>query len=339
MKKCLLTLIVMCFTMNGLVLAQDSGPNLFPAKFPNGKWGYIDNKGNVKIEGKFNRAYEFSEGLACVRENEKYGFIDKVGDFIIDTMYRIGGEFSSGVAIVENSNREWLLIDKKNNSIKNFGYEERRSLYSYHLPFANGLYPIRMKGKYGYIDITGEWKIKPQFDRGGHFENGLAWINQFHADGSGYQIDVNGNRVSEDKIKEMKNSKTKLSPVFSLQTNFSDGLAIVSMRIKTSRRQIGFEFSGKVFGIINTDGQLLNILDIGFIDNFDEDGFSEGLIAFEAFDDFWGFINHKGKIKIGPGFYRVKPFKNGIAKAEIKVNKERKTGYINKKGEWVWGPY
>ena len=46
----------------------------------NGKWGYIDTTGTVKISPRFNSVGYFEGGLAKVRENQTEFIINKKGD-------------------------------------------------------------------------------------------------------------------------------------------------------------------------------------------------------------------------------------------------------------------
>jgi translation initiation factor 6 (eIF-6) len=43
----------------------------------NGKYGFIDTKGNLVIPPVYDDAWHFSEGLARVEINGKWGYIDK----------------------------------------------------------------------------------------------------------------------------------------------------------------------------------------------------------------------------------------------------------------------
>ena len=52
---------------------------LTPAKDSNGKYGYIDQSGAFVIEAKYEKAGEFSEGLALVSNGDKYQYIDAAG--------------------------------------------------------------------------------------------------------------------------------------------------------------------------------------------------------------------------------------------------------------------
>jgi len=76
-------------------IAGDSS-NLYIAKFQASgedipshfyKWGFIDKKGNVIIDAVFEKAEEFSEGLAKVCIEDKCGFINSKGKFVIDPIY------------------------------------------------------------------------------------------------------------------------------------------------------------------------------------------------------------------------------------------------------------
>ncbi len=69
------------------------------------KYGYADANGAIIIKPQFDKALNFSEGLAAVmiKENyvEKWGFIDLTGKLVIPATYKLRpGRFSEGVAAV-----------------------------------------------------------------------------------------------------------------------------------------------------------------------------------------------------------------------------------------------
>ena len=47
---------------------------LFPIEIE-GKYGYIDNKGNEIVKPQYEEVSSFSEGLAAVKINNKFGYI------------------------------------------------------------------------------------------------------------------------------------------------------------------------------------------------------------------------------------------------------------------------
>ena len=53
----------------------------------NGKWGYVNFEGEMKIEPQFMKARSFSNGLAAVFNGENWGFINKDGQLAIDYQF------------------------------------------------------------------------------------------------------------------------------------------------------------------------------------------------------------------------------------------------------------
>lgn len=63
-------------------------------------WGSINTKGEWIIQPKFKESYIFSEGLATVQINEKWGYIDRTGKINIPIQFDKAGNFSGGLASV-----------------------------------------------------------------------------------------------------------------------------------------------------------------------------------------------------------------------------------------------
>ncbi len=86
-----------------------------------GKYGYADANGAIVIKPQFDKALNFSEGLAAVmtKENyqERWGFIDLSGKMVIPATFKLRpGRFSEGLAPVRigdsESSYEMTYIDK-----------------------------------------------------------------------------------------------------------------------------------------------------------------------------------------------------------------------------------
>nr|WP_314399162.1 WG repeat-containing protein [uncultured Campylobacter sp.] len=76
------------------------------------KCGYIDKKGNIKINFEYyDDADEFSEGLASVEKDGKEGYIDKTGRIVIPLEYDKAYSFRNGKARVVKNGIEGF-IDK-----------------------------------------------------------------------------------------------------------------------------------------------------------------------------------------------------------------------------------
>ncbi len=85
------------------------------------KYGYADAQGTIIVKPQFDKANNFSEGMAAVMikegSTEKWGFIDKTGKLVVAATYRLEpGRFSEGLAPVRigesASNYEMAYIDK-----------------------------------------------------------------------------------------------------------------------------------------------------------------------------------------------------------------------------------
>lgn len=60
----------------------------------NGKWGFVNHKGETVIEPQYDSARSFSNGLAGVCDGEKWGFIDKEGRLSIGYTFNYVSYFS-----------------------------------------------------------------------------------------------------------------------------------------------------------------------------------------------------------------------------------------------------
>ena len=77
-----------------------AGEDRFPVVIDGG-WGYIDRSGEIVIEPRFDEAFDFSEGLARVREgSQRYGYINPDGEFVIEPRFLWAYDFVGGRARV-----------------------------------------------------------------------------------------------------------------------------------------------------------------------------------------------------------------------------------------------
>jgi len=333
------------------------------------KWGVINKRGEVIIEAKFGRISEFSNGLAKaalpkisifhknyeeLKKQIREGYIDSTGSFVIpwelnDFKYDLAGSFSEGLAKVapplSYKEAKEIIQDKKllETFASIFGKDENQQVYSSNNPygfinkkgkliiknkfsyagdFHDGLVLAKSYGEnlYGFINTKGEFVIQAQYESAGSFSEGLAAVLK-----SGKWGFIN------------KANKMRIEPGFDNADDFSEGFAAV--------------MQGEKYGFINNKGELLVKA------KYDRVGkFSFGLAAVakkEGYKYKWGFINSQGELIIPIKFtsYEVPVFIEGLALVEITVREPsqddwnkgemvdvRKHGYINTKGEWVYGP-
>lgn len=130
---------------------------LAPASDEDGKYGYIDEKGEWVIEPKFDYANAFgTNGLAAAYDGEKWGYIDTKGEWKIEPKYDYAYPFYSGVAEVEKSvddEYQYALINEKGEFLVKFGeYDYMDGFYNGDIGYCR----VDKGDKRGIIDITGK---------------------------------------------------------------------------------------------------------------------------------------------------------------------------------------
>ena len=152
-----------------------------------GKWGFIDKTGAIRILPCFGFTESFSEGLSAARKlvekkglfgrskgfdvYGKYGFVNKNGDLVIEHRFNYARSFHDGLAAVEIGEK-WGFIDKS-------GVYAIAAMYGYVGNFAESLVAFAKEkdfGKRGYMDKSGYVVIEPQYSAAYNFENGLAEV-------------------------------------------------------------------------------------------------------------------------------------------------------------------
>lgn len=90
---------------------EDARPfeNGFAAVRKDGKWGYIDTEGNVRIDFTFDEALSFGQHLAAVKIGDMWGYINTQGKQVIEPIFYSARSFSGGCAPVKTENG-WQFI-------------------------------------------------------------------------------------------------------------------------------------------------------------------------------------------------------------------------------------
>jgi predicted DNA-binding WGR domain protein len=301
------------------------------------RYGFINRKGEMVIEPKFERVGEFSEGLASFGERMPMGFINKKGEIVIranENMYLSSDRFSEGLvpfACYPGERGPFKhkvgYIDRKGKIVIKAQFEDARS-------FSEGLAPVKIGKKWGYIDKTGKVVIQPAYKDYGHFINGIAIVliqrgERAYIDKSGkFILKVKSSYAGRfidgvafvkrgDKYVCIDKTGKKVFPQeFERAYRFSDGLALVKL-------------NGK-WGWINRKGEFV------IKPQFDNAaGFAEGLSVVQV-KRRWGYIDKTGKFAIEPMFEDADNFRHGLAWVRLDQGDTYLTGYIDKTGEFVW---
>ena len=119
----------------------------FSAVLKDGKWGYINTKGEQIVECKFDGVGYFNKGFAPVEKDGKWGYINTKGEQIVECKFDNGRDFNEGfVAVLKDG--KWGYINTKGEQIIECKFDD----VGY---FNEGFAPVQKDGKYGYINTKG----------------------------------------------------------------------------------------------------------------------------------------------------------------------------------------
>lgn len=275
-------------TDNKTITTQDSKTALYPFS-KNGKWGYMDIKGNVIVSPQYDYAESFSDGLGLVGFKGKYGYINGDGEIAIPIKYNFAASFQNGNAVVslykdkdDEYTSYWIKPNGKYFLKLSDPSEVYEDLITYE-PFCGELARIRMDGdepSYGYIDKKGSTVIIPDYYEAEPFSEGLALVCKSIE--SEYEFI---NEKDEVAIPHTQN--------FSWNGSFSEGLAPVWV----AKGKCGFaDKNGKIkIPAIYQQAR----------------SFSDGLAAVMQ-NGKWGFIDKNNKWVIKPQYDNVDDCVNGL---------------------------
>lgn len=270
----------------------------------NGKWGYMDKNGKVKIKPIYDGCcFEkidkcgcmqsfFSNELCRIKINNKYGVIDYRGKEIIKPQYDdlafVDGEFF----IMAKTNNKWGIIDLNNKIVFPFIFEDYLSCNKQNAigsGVINGVsYLLNFKTK----------EMKPtNYDK-------IEWTN--------------GNNAIVSKDKKFGYINQKGDQIIGLKFQdaycFNNGLASVEVDNK--------------WGFIDTAGNM--IINPQFDEAYGFLEYDNSLIAFVEKNDKFGVIDNKGKYIIHPIYQSIFSLENGLYLAE-----NDGWGIVNKNGVWL----
>jgi hypothetical protein len=238
--------------------------------------------------------------LARPADKREWGFVNLKGEFISEPVYRrVSGFSKDGYASAfDEKENKFVFVDKKGQNLKTDLDFVPMGLVG--TAFTNGLAPVRLGGRWGYMNLQGKEAIKAMYENITEFNEGYACVER---EGKKIILDVNGKEtvITDPRVAAVK--------------HFAEGLA----PFDTKERKSGFiDATGKVvieplFG------------SVGY--------FFGGLAWARSSDGKLGYINKKGEWMIPPQFSMTKDFdvKSGIAR----VKTGEKWDYIDKDGKVI----
>ncbi len=338
--------LLMC---ESALLAQTESPR-YPF-IKNDKLGFIDGKGREVIPAQFGNAGDaarFREGVANVGGSGGWGYIDESGKFIVEPKFWWAYSFSEGFACVllPEEGAGYGFIDRtgrllikglRTDSVfrdglapvslgRKWGYLGRDMKvaippqFDLAQPFSEGMAGIEVAKKWGYIDKEGRIVIPPKYDIAMSFSDGLGRVKTFleRRPYPAGEVGMEGQTAYDVYLWGFIDQRGVeiIPPKFLNVTSFSEGHAFAMANNSTN-----------LFGIIDGSGKFLGQ------PAFNEaTGFSESLAAVRVGEK-WGYVDHAGSWVIPPSLTHAEPFWHGLARVAFGTGR---WGYVDKNGSVVW---
>ena len=334
-------------------------PKLWPISVE-GKWGFIDENGVVKIEPQFASASSFRDGLALVSvfgtsdvdqvfDRTYDGFIDESGQFVIPAEFPVFytkredydsygySSFEDGVAVVRDaSSSEGLkgLVDREGKLVAPMVYT------SFGWSFSEGLTSFETRSERGYMDYRGNVVIRPEgFLYGSGFSEGRAVITIRNDEGD-YElmIDREGNVVVElgeyTAIAGIEGGLSRVVKDGKVGLIDCDGRIVVPLG---EYRQIAGPDPGRtyiaekdgVYYAIDSNNEPTQLPDFGA----EPVRYRGDLIWIETKDEKNGFAKANGTIIVAPV---VDDLSYAFDGKLCKFHRGAEQGYLNRSGNVVW---
>ena len=213
------------------------------------------------------------------------------------------------------------------------------------------LFPVKIDGRFGYIDKKGKLVLKPEFAGASRFSEGLAAVQLTKGGRAGF-IDETGNLViptqfdladpfSEGYAAVMKNRKWGyidrtgqiVIPIeFGAAELFSGSAAAVA-QVETS--------TATTFFYINRNGERMLEKKLFFEQALP---FGEGLAPVRTLGQYFRYIDQSGKTAIQPKpnetqFMSAGVFAEGLAPVNVRSSEGMRWGFIDKDGKMVIRPH
>jgi hypothetical protein len=283
-------------------------------------FGFIDRTGNDVVppacdritqpnwDGWTSLARDGHEGFFNLRTGKGTGLIFDVGDFHETPLFEEGLEpVRRGVL--------YGYTDHVGQTRLPFAYEAAHQ-------FRFGLAAVKLNGKFGFIDKSGRFVIRPIFDIAGTFdENGLAIVSIDHAAG---MIDRSGHVVVPLRYD-------------AVGTFSNGGVALVR--------------ANDLWGAVDRHGRVVVPIRFKYLEPFGKNNVTAATLDGDYLNptamSHWGLVDRSGKFISAPIYQRIDEFDHprsrggplappGLAAAySINVDGEEITRYINRRGNVV----
>lgn len=265
-----------------------------------GKWGFINERGEIVIEPRFDRVRPFTHGLALVEEGDAKQYIDTAGHVVIRADYYRCCSFEGELApVFPDICSNGVFINRSGTIV----LSENITMISH---LSEGLINGQKDNKWGYMNLAGDFVIPPCFTYAHPFHEGLAAI-AYKGDKKLSFIDKSGQVVIQ-------------GPFQGADVRFAENRCAVWK---------------KSFGYIDPTGELIIPYRFYYAAHFS----SGRAVIKEPKSKLYGYIDQSGEVVIPQKYNLADSFEGELAQVALgKTFESYKYGYIDRTGQYVWGP-
>ncbi len=290
-------------------------------KIAKNKYSFINKSGEQINKTTFRRVYDFRDNAAAVMVRNKWGFIDTTGKIIIKPRFSKVGSFGDGLAPVFVRKKRFFGLIKsitKSDFIDKSGNIVIETRFKNCTNFSNGFSIVRKRRRYGIIDTTGEYLVRPKYKNIKFDEETKYFI-------------IKGNRR---RFAIMDKNGDFIVPFgkYNYIGQFSEGLCIVKKRFK----------KGQAYGYIDKTGK--EKIKLTYQNAKD---FKDGLAAVKR-NNKWQYIDTSAtqkiykkpdNINIPRRILKRKKIKRVYNNVFIIKAKNKKYGLINQNSDQMFYPF
>lgn len=299
----------------------------------------IDSTGQIVNDTQFEFVDYFcaTNQLARVKINGKYGFINQKGDIVIEPIYDYSAfKWEDTLYVLQHKGDKGGYIDKTGKWLWSFSFVDFDQFEGHNRAYC-GFTPFKKNNKWGFVNKNGTI-IKPSFDAYDEFEEhtGLARVQY---NGKWGLINTKGDYVIKPLYEDIK--KLYINGFVGAKINNKWGLVDHNdnIIIQPQYDDISYNESTNIIAVKNNDKWgFIDIKGTMIMNTIFDDQKCYGKSGYYIVkqNEMWGVVDTIGKVVVQPKFKSINSFNDDMM-AEI-TNSNRKKGFIDTKGNYVIEP-
>lgn len=295
-----------------------------------GRSGYINRHGSIVIPAQFSEAEDFHNGCAVVKTDSLYGLINRNGEFLIPPAYDELSDPTDGFAIGMKNGKS-AYVAKNGKPLTPFMFDVANE-------FKNGFAIASTESKYGLIDLSGGFSIRPLFEE-------IVWIDQqlVKAENSESKwgiLNVRGDTLTPflyDYIGEYSTRRALVVKAGKCGFVNDSGVVVIPLNYTYSPSLKSDGYFNGAYQPIRSKGKPVLIDTAGTVYNFPGalhvGAYAEGLIPLIK-NKKWGYVDIQNKTRIPFRYDNAESFRMSLAEVQLK----KLSGVIDTTGNYIVTP-